>query len=77
MVSTMFSTTGVGAGSAIDGYQSVAFGPLGIGHGITLEPSVRRADDTDYGRQEKVIWKSHECVGTLYADMLVRGITTV
>lgn len=77
MVTTNISTVACGAGSALDGYQSCAFGPLGVGHGIGLEPSVRRADDTDFGRQEKVIWKSEEAVGTLYTDMIVRGVTTI
>lgn len=76
MVTTMLSTTGVGAGSGVTGNQSVAFGPYGIGHGIGMAPNVRSADDTDYGRQEKVIWKSEEAIGTLYSDLLTRGITT-
>lgn len=74
--STMFSTAAVGAGGLVTGYQGVAFGPFGIGHGVALDPSVRVADDTDFGRQERVIWKSEECIGTLYADMLTRTITS-
>jgi hypothetical protein len=76
MVSTMLSTTGVGAGGGVPGYQSTAFGPYGLGWGIGLAPSVRQADDTDFGRQESVIWKSEEALGTLYSDLIVLGITT-
>lgn len=75
-VATTLPTKGVGAGSAVTGYQGVVFGPYGIGHGIAMAPNVRAADDTDFGRRESVIWKSEECVGTLYADLLVRTITT-
>lgn len=75
-VNTRLATTPVGVGSAVTGYQSAAWGPYGIGHGISLDPSVRKADDTDFGRQERVIWKSEECVGTLYADLITRGLST-
>lgn len=75
-VNTQFSTSAVGAGGLVTGYNSVAWGPFGIGHGISLDPSVRRADDTDFGRQEKMIWKSEEAIGTLYADMLTAGLTS-
>lgn len=75
-VNTRLPTAAVGAGSAVTGYQSAAWGPWGIGHGIALDPSVRKADDTDFGRQERVIWKSEEAVGTLYADLIARGLTT-
>lgn len=73
---TRLATANVGAGSAVTGYQSAAWGPYGIGHGIALDPSVRRADDTDFGRQERVIWKSEEAVGTLYSDLITRGLST-
>lgn len=76
MVSTNIPTKGVGSGGAVTGYQSFAFGPYGIGHAVTMEPEVRRADDTDFGRLERVIWKSEEAVGTLYSDLLFRTITT-
>lgn len=76
MTDTTLSTTGVGAGSAVTGRQSVAYGPYGIGHGIGMAPTVRAADDTDFGRSDKVLWKSEEAVGTLYSDLLTRGVTT-
>lgn len=75
-VNTRLPTSAVGAGNAITGYQSAAWGPWGIGHGIALEPSVRRADDTDFQRQERIIWKSEEAVGTLYADLITRGLSS-
>lgn len=76
MVTTMLPTTAVGSGGALTGYQSVAFGPYGIGHGMAMEPQVRVGDDTDYGREDSVVWVSNEALGTLYPDMLVRGVTT-
>lgn len=76
MITTNISTKGVGAGAAVTGYQGAAFGPYGIGHGVAMEPSVRMADDTDFGRLERMIWKSEECVGTLYSDLIYRTITT-
>lgn len=74
-ISTMLPTKAVGGGG-VTGYQGVAFGRYGLGWGTPLPPSVRRADDTDFGRQERVIWKSEEAIGTLYPDLLVRTITT-
>lgn len=76
MSSSMLPTTLVGAGDSVTAHQSVAFGPYGIGHGRALEPEVRTGDATDFGRKESVIWYSQEAIGTLYADLLVRGITT-
>jgi hypothetical protein len=76
MVTTNISTKAVGAGGAVTGYQGAAWGPYGIGHGIAMQPSIRKADDTDFGRSEKVLWISHEIVGTLYSDLFVRTITT-
>lgn len=76
MVSTLIATTAVGVGSAVTGYQSAAWGPYGIGHGIATDPSIRQADDTDFGRQQRIIWKSEEAFGSLYADLLVRGLTS-
>lgn len=76
MSSTRFPTKAVGAASAVTGYQGVAFGPYGVGHGVGMEPQIRAANDTDFGRQERVLWVAHECFGTLMANMLVRTITT-
>ena len=76
MVTTNISTKLVGGGGAVTGNQGAAWGPYGIGHGTGMQPSIRKADDTDFGRSEKVLWVSHEIVGTLYADLFVRTITT-
>lgn len=76
MKTTMFSTSAVGAGSAVTGYQSCAWGPYGIGWGTPLPPSVRAKVDTDYGRQEAVLWKTEEAIGLLYTDLIQRGVTT-
>lgn len=76
VVSTFFSTASVGSGSLVTGYQGVCFGPYGLGWGVSLLPSVRAADETDFGRIEKIIWKSEEAMGALYTDLLKRTITT-
>lgn len=76
MVTTHISTDTVGAGDAVTAYQGAAWGPYGIGHGVAKEPSVRMADDTDFGRLERMIWKSEECVGTLYSDLFYRTLST-
>ncbi len=75
-VDTLMPTKAVGSGGAVTGYQATFFGPYGIGQGITLQPSVREADDTDFQRQQRLIWLSHQAIGTLYSGLLVRGITT-
>jgi hypothetical protein len=76
MISTMYSTTAVGDGGGVDGYQSTAWGPYGIGHARPMPPGIRQGDSTDFGRKESVVWVSHEIIGTLYADLMTRGITT-
>lgn len=75
-VSTVIPTKGVGSGGAVTGYQAVAYGPLGIGHGVAMDATPAQDTNTDFGRQERVIWKSHETFGTLEAELLTRGITT-
>lgn len=76
MVTTMLSTDTVGVDDLVPAQQGVAWGKYGIGWGLPLPPSVRAADETDYGREERVIWKSEECIGNLYADLLFRTLTT-
>lgn len=77
IVDTLMPTAAVGAGGAVTGYQSTAFGPYHLGEAIVTNPSPRMADETDYGRQERIIWYSIEAVGPLYvSDYVVRGITT-
>lgn len=76
-VDTLMPTKGVGAGAAVTGYQSVAFGPYHLGEATVMPPSIRYADDTDFGRQMRLIWVSLEAFGPLYVtDYVVRGITT-
>lgn len=75
-VDTLLPTTGVGAGSAITGYQSLAFGPYHLGEGVLMPASPRMADDTDFGRQMRMLWLSLEATGLLYGDYVVKGITT-
>jgi hypothetical protein len=76
ITSTMLPTKGVGSASAVTGYQAVAFGPHGIGQGIAMEPEPRYADDTDFGRQLRVMWVSNEAIGMLYSDLTIRALTT-
>lgn len=75
-VDTLIPTKQVGDGSAITGHQSVAFGPYHLGEGEVMGAEPRRADETDYGRKERVIWLSIEAVGLLYNTLVVRGVTT-
>lgn len=76
-VDTLMPTKGVGAGGAVTGYQAVAFGPYHLGQGTVMAPSIREADDTDFQRQQRILWISLEAFGPLYVDLyVVRGITT-
>jgi hypothetical protein len=73
---TLMPASAVGAGGAVTGYQSLAFGPYHLGHCAIQEPEPRRADDTDFQRQERVMWISLEAFGLLYGDYVFRGVTT-
>lgn len=75
-VSTHPPTKGVGAGGAVTGYQSMFFGPLGLGWGTALAPEVREDEVKDFGRKDRLIWIAEEAFGTLYPELLFRGITT-
>lgn len=75
-VDTLIPVKMVGAGSAVTGYQAVAFGPYHLGHGTVMDAEPRRADDTDFGRQERIIWLSIEAFGLLYPAFVIRCITT-
>ncbi len=75
-VDTLLSTAAVGSGGLVTGYQGLAYGPYHLGHGVIMEPSIRRADDTDFGRQERILWVSLEAFGLLYGDYVVRTITS-
>ncbi len=76
-VDTLMPTLGVGAGGAVTGYQAVAFGPYHLGQLTVMAPSIREADDTDFGRQQRILWLSLEAFGPLYvADYVVLGVTT-
>lgn len=76
MVSTMLPTKAVGAAGAVTGHQGCAWGPYGIGHGVDMPPSIRDGDNTNYKRKNRVVWISYEAMGLLYADLLVRIVTT-
>ena len=76
-VDTLMYTKGVGAGSLVTGQQAVAFGPYHLGTLTVMPPEIREADDTDFGRMQRIMWLAIEAHGPLYvADYVVRGITT-
>lgn len=76
-VDTLMYTKSVGSGGLITGQQSVAFGPYHLGTLTVMPPEIREADDTDFGRMQRIMWISIEAHGPLYvADYVVRGITT-
>jgi hypothetical protein len=76
MVDTLIPTSLVGAGSAVTGYQSIAVGPYHLGEAVVKPPTPRLADETDYGRQMRMVWVSTEAVGLLYSSYVVLGLTT-
>lgn len=74
---TLMPTDALGSGSSVTCQQAVAFGPYHLGTGVISPVSVRQADDTDFQRQQRIIWHSIEAHGSLYADTLVvKGITS-
>lgn len=76
VVDTLMPTAAVGAGSLVTGYQSIAVGPYHLGEAIVMQPSPRMANETDYGRQQKMIWIAEEAVGLLYGGYVVVATTT-
>lgn len=46
-------------------YEALLFGPNGPGMGTALPPTCFWADDTDYGKAAKVIWRSIQAFQTL------------
>lgn len=69
-------TKAVGAGSAVTGYQSVAFGPDAVGQGVGMAPEVRKSNDDDFRRQDLVIWIMHAGFAALDARFAERVIST-
>lgn len=69
-------TDGVGAGDAVTGYQSLAFGPDACGMGIGMMPEVRQSTDNDFGRKDLVIWLMHAGFALLDERFVERVITT-
>jgi hypothetical protein len=53
----------VPAGSAV--YESLLFGPDAVGMGTAMTPKAFWADDTDYGKVAKVIWRGIQAFQTL------------
>lgn len=76
ILDTYMPTKGVGSASGVTGYQAAAWGPLGIGHQVVMAPEPRRADDTDFGRQDRIIWLSYDAIALLYPELIVRGVST-
>ena len=76
VISSNIPTKGVGAGSAVTGYQGVAFGPGAIGHGIGMDAEARRSQNDDFGREDRVLWIAHEGWALLDTDFVQRLVTT-
>jgi hypothetical protein len=73
---TYMPTKGVGAGSAVTGYQGILWGPNGIGHEPVMNPEPRLDPSNDFGRRERMMWISYDAIGLLYPELVVRTITT-
>jgi len=75
---TYMPTKGVGAASAVTGYQSIFFGvnpPLGYYEAMGVSPRV--STNNDFGRKQLLAWVSHEAYGALdINNFVVRGIST-
>ena len=69
-------TTAVGVAGGVTGYQGLAFGPWHLGHQVIQDAEPRVADDTDFGRQQRIMWNSIEAFGLLYGDYIYRTVTT-
>jgi hypothetical protein len=76
LVSNNIVTTGVGAGGAVTGYQGLAFGPQALGWGVGMECEARRSKADDFGREDRLVWISHEAFGLLDEDFVQKFITT-
>jgi hypothetical protein len=51
------------------------FGPGGVGYGVSMLPHIEPDSDTNFNQQNKVIWVTLACIGTLDNTFSVR-ITT-
>jgi len=51
--------------SGVTVYEALLFGPQGVGVGTAQPPTAYWADDTDYGKVAKVIWRSVQAFQTL------------
>lgn len=61
---------GVGSGGSVDGFQGMAFGPQAVGHGIGMAPAAFRSKNDDFGREDRVLWRSHEAFSLLNEDFV-------
>ncbi len=75
---TNLGTTGIGAGSAVTGYNSVFFGavaPIGMYQHMPMTPRLNKNDD--YGRKYLTIWKEHAAYGALDVNTYaIKGFST-
>lgn len=56
-------TNAVPSGATV--YEGLIISPNAVGHGVAQSPTCYDADDTDYGKNAKVIWRSTEAFQTL------------
>lgn len=75
---TNLGTTGIGAGSAVTGYNSVFFGavaPCGYYQHMGMTP--RLNNNNDYGRKYLTIWKEHAAYAALDVNTYaIKGFST-
>jgi hypothetical protein len=76
LVSNNVPTAGVGSGGSVTGYQGVAFGPQAVGWGIGMEAEARRSKADDFGREDRLLWISHEAFALLNGDFVQKVITS-
>ncbi len=69
-VSNNIVTAGVGSGGLVTGYQGLAFGPQSVGWGVGMEAEARKSKSDDFGREDRLIWISHESFKLLNADFV-------
>ncbi len=76
VVSNNIPTVAVGSGGSVTGYQALAFGPGALGWAIGMDAEARRSKSDDFGREDRLIWISHEAFAVLDADFVEKVVTS-
>jgi N4-gp56 family major capsid protein len=76
VVSNNIPTVAVGGGGAVTGFQSLAFGPGGLGWAIGMDAEARRDRNDDFGREDRYLWLAHEAFALLDADFVEKIVTS-